>query len=233
MTDAALAFLGGLGGSSHCVGMCGAFVLAVGAGAKSWRANLGRQLAFAAGRIFTYACAGAFAGYGGAALAGRTPATWRVQAWLSIAAGMILAWQGLKAAGWLRLKWKRRGATICPTSSALRVFLGQGDARSLFLAGTINGFVPCGLVYAYVALAASTNDLGAGLVLMAAFGAGTMPLLVAIGVGGALLTLGARKRLTAIAACCAIAAGAVAIGRGAVALAQPAGAPPTCPACDR
>ncbi len=65
MTELAMIFVGGLLGGGHCVGMCGPLVLAIGAPAPDWTANVRRQLAYSVGRIFTYAVVGAMAGYAG------------------------------------------------------------------------------------------------------------------------------------------------------------------------
>lgn len=232
MTDAALAFVGGLAGSAHCAGMCGAFVLAVGAGAPSWRANVARQTVYALGRIFTYAAAGGLAGYFGLSIERSMPAAARVQAWLAVMAGALLVVQGLRAAGILPSGWKGNAAGPCLTAAAMRAFLGQRSMGGLFLAGVFNGFVPCGLVYAYLALAMTTQDLGGGLALMAAFGLGTAPAMVAIGATGALLGLAARRRLTAFAAWCVILTGAIAIGRGLAYMRGPVEGQPVCPGCE-
>jgi hypothetical protein len=61
--------VGGLLSSSLCVGMCGGFALTLGCGVASVRTNLGRQLIYSLGRVFTYCACGAAAGYAGFRLA--------------------------------------------------------------------------------------------------------------------------------------------------------------------
>jgi len=65
MTELPLIFLGGLLGSSHCIGICGPLALALGANQSQLRTNLARQLVFSAGRIFTYSFGGAVAAFSG------------------------------------------------------------------------------------------------------------------------------------------------------------------------
>ena len=74
MIELPLVFVAGILGTAHCLGMCGPFALAIGAGASGWRGALGRQFAYTAGRVFTYGVLGAIAGYGGARLTQSLPA---------------------------------------------------------------------------------------------------------------------------------------------------------------
>ena len=59
MNELPLILLGGVLGSSHCVGMCGGFALSIGATAPNVMQNLTRQLIYSAGRVFTYGFLGA------------------------------------------------------------------------------------------------------------------------------------------------------------------------------
>ena len=99
MTELPLIFLGGLLGSSHCIGMCGPLALALGVTEERFVANLRRQLVFSIGRILTYGFGGALAAYAGWWL-GRWPAAaFNVQAVLAIVAGAALVLLGLSGAG--------------------------------------------------------------------------------------------------------------------------------------
>jgi sulfite exporter TauE/SafE len=205
---------GGLLGSSHCLGMCGGFALAIGASASGTRANVNRQVAYSLGRIFTYVCLGAAEGYGGLRLVRGVPEYVNAQAMLAVVAGSLLIVQGLLATGWLPLGRGRAGGP-CLAGGILQGFLTAPGPRNVFLAGMFTGFLPCGLLYAYLSLAAATSDVVSGGLLMALFGLGTTSLLVGLGCGGTLLGLGARKRMLRIAAICVIVVGTVSIFRGA------------------
>src|SRR5436309_3018013 len=65
MTELPLVFVGGLLGSSHCVGMCGPLALVLGVTEERVVSNVRRQLVFSAGRTFTYGFGGALAAYAG------------------------------------------------------------------------------------------------------------------------------------------------------------------------
>jgi sulfite exporter TauE/SafE len=219
----------GMLGSAHCLGMCGPFALTIGSATPALRKNLLRQSAYSAGRLFTYAVLGAIAGFAGASVSQRLAGWTNVPAVLAIAAGILLVLQGLLAAGVLSRRPMAGGA--CPGGAAFRALLSARGALDAFLAGLFTGLLPCGLLYGMLALAAATHDPARGLVTMAAFGLGTVPAMVAAGLGGSILGLAARRHLHAIAAWCLVLTGCVSIARGAgffhFADTDPAG----CPLC--
>lgn len=219
MPELSLALLGGLLGSSHCLGMCGGFALTVGLGAGNWRGNLLRQSVYTLGRVTTYVFLGMVAGFAGWRLA-RWPA-WGVelQAGLAVVAGLWLIWQGLQSAGIRRL-WNRTGSGLaaadlaCPAKSVFATFLRSGRLPDILVAGVLTGFLPCGLVYAYLALAASTSHPVWGGLLMGLFGLGTAPMMVMTGLGAAVLSVAGRRNLLRIAALAVIVTGVLTVDRG-------------------
>ncbi len=214
MMELAMIFVGGLLGSGHCVGMCGPIALSVGTPAPGWTSNLLRQVFYSGGRLFTYAVIGAVAGYAGMRLSSSVATLVNVQAGLAIVAGLLLIVQGMMAAGIISIP-VRRHLPACLAPGLLGTFLRSPRAESAFLAGVFTGFLPCGLLYAYVALAASAGTLAGGSARMVAFGLGTVPLLVVVGNTGSLLGVKARQRALRIAACFVIVTGGVSLLRGA------------------
>jgi sulfite exporter TauE/SafE len=221
----------GMVGAAHCLGMCGPFALAIGAAASDWRANLRRQFAYSLGRVFTYTVLGATAGFVAARLAGSLPAWTNLPAALAIAAGLLLLWQGLLATGVVRPRGVAAGAA-CPGGAALRGLLSARGLVDVFVAGLFTGLLPCGLLYGMLAYAASRRDLVAGMVTMAAFGAGTIPALVAAGLGGSALGVAGRRRMHVVAAWCLVATGVMSLVRGASFLTLPGREPAGCPFCE-
>ena len=189
-----LIFSGGLLGSAHCVGMCGPFALSIGASSSNWRANFARQATFSLGRIATYTSMGAIAGYVGSNLTSSFARILPVQSILAIVAGAVLVVQGLQATGVMG-RMIIPGQHPCLTPQILRTFLTTPGLSGAFLAGVFTGFLPCGLVYAFLALASATSSMFGGWLVMLAFGLGTMPIMIATGLGSGLLSLAIRARI--------------------------------------
>ncbi|MGA2658360.1 MAG: sulfite exporter TauE/SafE family protein [Verrucomicrobiota bacterium] len=186
--DCWTAFILGLVGSAHCAGMCGPLALAMpGAGTSGpgfWAGRLGYNL----GRILTYGALGVVFG-----LAGRSLFLAGLQRWLSIGLGAALL-AGLLASRRLAL-WRPLTALVERLKSKMSVLLRRRSFASLVVLGLLNGLLPCGLVYAACAGAAATAGILAGAQYMAAFGAGTAPMMLAIGLCGRLVPLPLRLKL--------------------------------------
>ena len=173
--------LAGLAGSAvHCTAMCGPFVLgqaadrmarlAAGRMCEAARLRSGLLLPYHAGRLATYTALGAaVGGLGAVRLPPAVPATL-----LALAGGLFL----LLALG-------RARPALVPALA------GGGFAGLLTPAGRLGGlplglalgFLPCGLVYAALAAAATAGPLVGGAAMLA-FGLGTVPALVAVAVLG-------------------------------------------------
>jgi sulfite exporter TauE/SafE len=234
MTELPLIVVGGLLGSTHCIGMCGPLALALGSQHAQLNVNLRRQIVFSLGRIFTYGFLGALAGFGGWWLADKPLSLVNGQAILSIAAGVVLLLLGLSTAGVLpRLQGRWLQAAPCTAAANLKSLLVSPGLTSALIAGVFTGFIPCGLVYAFLVYAAASGDLLHGAATMVAFGLGTIPLMVLAGCGGTLLSLSARARVLHLAAWCIVATGLISIARGAGHLQFVADSlPPGCPFCN-
>ncbi len=217
MIELPLIFLGGLLGSAHCVGMCGGFAVSIGLGSRSLAANIGRQLVYTAGRIFTYSFFGVVAGYAGFWVAGKANLWINAQATLCLIAGALLVAHGLLALGMVpRRIWPRVPAagSVCLAGTFVGPFLSSPRVANVLVAGVLTGFLPCGLVYGYLALASSSANIGEGLLTMCLFGAGTAPLMILAGAGGSLLSHAARRNLMRISAICVTLTGMISILRG-------------------
>lgn len=178
---AAAAFAAGLLGGVHCVGMCGGIVGALSAAS---RGSLSARLAaFNAGRIASYATAGATAGAMGGLAQGVGPEA-ILRTALFVAAQVMVVLIGFYVAGWSRaiVRFERAGAALWRRLDPLRRRFFPIDSTSRALgAGAIWGWIPCGLVYGMLPLAAVAGGPGKGALVLAAFGLGTLPGLVAAG----------------------------------------------------
>ena len=211
--------------------MCGPFALLIGGGSRTWSGALGRQAAYTAGRVFTYAVLGATAGYSGARLAALFPTFVNLPGALAILAGVMLVYQGLRAAGWLPALFSKSSAP-CLASGFFSQFLRQPGASGVFLAGVVTGLLPCGLLYGMLALATSTHSLPLGALTMIVFGLGTAPAMILAGLSGRIIGVATRRWLFAAAAWCLILTGLVSVARG-VSFFSISGPPTGCPMCQQ
>ena len=190
---ALLLFLTGLlGGFAHCGPMCGPFVLAqvanVPDGSFLRRLSGGMLLPYHLGRATTYVALGAIAALLGASLASG-PAARVVLAVLLLLAAALFVGQAIAriaprtrpvSLDGLPARWSAGLAHVA------RWFVADPSATGRFALGVVLGFLPCGFLYAALAAAAATQTLAGGAIAMAGFALGTMPSLVAVGIGGSL-----------------------------------------------
>ncbi len=191
MTECMMALVGGLLGSAHCLGMCGSFVITLTVRGQTKKPSLCRQLTYAGGRVFTYTVFGAVAGSIGVQLDRHAEAWHGVRLALNIAATVTLFVVALNATGWLP-RFRTSSESCASTSLFAAVYDGSLRTHT-FLAGMINGFIPCGLVYAYLPVAMTTANAITGGCVMACFGLGTIPALTALGLGAGHLSCRQRQ----------------------------------------
>jgi len=159
------AFVAGLVGSPHCIGMCGAFAVLCGGRIRD-------TAMWHVGRMTSYAVLGALAGAFGSLVPGPS---W-VAAVLSL--GLMLWF----AAGLAGLVPEPR--LVIPGLKRLGTALAGNPAPTMRYAfGVVNGLLPCGLVYATLAIPVAIGRPVEGALAMAAFGLGTTPLLSAVALG--------------------------------------------------
>ena len=173
-------FLVGLLGGTHCVGMCGGIVSAMSMGGQ---AGWGLHLAYNAGRILSYAVAGAVAGALGAAslgLEGQVP----VRMVLYFIANLMLVALGLYLiglSGALAFTERAGQALWRRVQPLTRRFLPVRGVAQAFPLGMLWGWLPCGLVYSALASALTAGSAWRGAAMMLAFGLGTLPNLLLAG----------------------------------------------------
>lgn len=182
------AFLIGLLGSTHCIGMCGGIVGALtlgvrGAPMRSLWSLAPYLIAYNAGRIASYAVAGALLGFLSAQVFHIAPnAQARFVARL-ISGGFMMA-LGFYLSGW----WtglgalERLGGKLWVRIEPLgRRLLPVTHPTQALLLGLLWGWLPCGLVYAALAWSLGSGSAAQGAMLMVAFGVGTLPMLLSLG----------------------------------------------------
>ena len=168
----ASAFVTGLVGGLHCIGMCGGF-----AAMAASRGTPEGVVLYHTGRWTTYALLGAGAGALGLGLGALGWVGWG----LSVLLLLVLA---LKLLGWAPV-WSGAGL---PVGRWLAGWTRRAGPWAPFVLGTSTALLPCGLVYTALALPVASGSPALGAAAMVAFGMGTTPLL-------SLASFGARSKV--------------------------------------
>ena len=193
--DLISAFVVGLLGGVHCVGMCGGVVSALSLGMNGDR-HLPILLAYNLGRISSYTLAGALMGALGFYFSGLLPVQTAQKVLLSLA-GLFLILMGMYLAGWWNAlsRIERAGGILWRRIEPLgRGLLPVRSVRHGLLLGLLWGWLPCGLVYSALVWTVSAGGALEGALLMLAFGLGTLPNLLMMGVAAAQLNRWVRRQ---------------------------------------
>lgn len=194
------ALMVGLLGGVHCLGMCGGVVGALTfslepRAQQSWWRMLPFQLAYNLGRISSYMLIGALFGFLGATL-GSLATFLPAQQLLQLVAGGFMIALGLYLGGWwygivtIEKAGQRIWFRLQPHANRLTAVRTWWQA---WWYGLIWGWLPCGLVYSMLIMALSAGGALEGAMVMMAFGLGTLPNLMLMGVFAFYFTRLARK----------------------------------------
>lgn len=210
------------GGFSHCIGMCGVFVVSYAGMPDKGAAravNTERHALFHGGRLLSLAALGTLAGTVGNITRGWAQA----QGALSVAAGVLLLGLALGFAN-IVPRFKLREPDVLGAGGGIlrRAFVRVLRSRTRLkplLTGVFVGLLPCMLTYQALI---ATLTLGAknGALLMLLFGLGTIPGLLTLGLfgnailGGRLMSPLFRTRMTQVSAFLMAALGAAFVWRG-------------------
>jgi sulfite exporter TauE/SafE len=196
------AFLVGLMGGVHCVGMCGgiAGVLALGLAEQQARGAVRwlYLLAYNAGRILSYTVAGALLG-GLGWLAANWSGLHVLQQGLQLLAALFMIALGLYLGGWWfgLVQLERAGGLLWKRLEPLgRRVLPVRTPSQAFTLGLVWGWLPCGLVYSVLVWSISMGSPLYGAALLFSFGLGTLPTLLAMGAAAATITARVRNPAT-------------------------------------
>ncbi len=170
----------GLGGSLHCLGMCGPLVLRLHHGDMG--ASIGQTVVYHVARALTYGVMGLLIG-----LLGQGLYLMNVQQYLSILAGVVMlliVWRPRLSVRWIP-RWVQEFNT-----RNYKKFLQLPNYLKFPALGMLNALLPCGLVYTALGVAAVTASSPAlGFLFMFVFGLGTLPALWALSLAGSRLDM--------------------------------------------
>lgn len=172
--DLLSAALIGLISAGHCLGMCGGITLALGL----HTGNLATLLIYNLGRICTYGLLGLLIGAGLQWLpASATPVLRLIAAALLV----LIALYYLNLKAWITQLEKLALPLWRRLQPLARRWLPLRHPAQAFPVGLVWGLLPCGLVYTALGYAATQASPGGSAALMLAFGAGTLPAMLATG----------------------------------------------------
>ena len=186
------AFLVGLLGGVHCIGMCGGIVGALCLGLEQdqtaqqgFKRSFPFLLSYNAGRITSYTLAGVLMG-GIGWLGSHLFTLYSLQQTLEIIAATFMLALGLYIAGWWKglARVERWGGKVIwkRLEPFGRRFMPVKTYNHAFVLGSVWGWLPCGLVYSVIIWTISTQSPLEGGLLMLSFGLGTLPNLLLMGV---------------------------------------------------
>jgi sulfite exporter TauE/SafE len=179
-------------GSFHCVGMCGPIALALPLNRNSFISKLTGTFFYNIGRIFVYALFGGLFG-----LVGQSFVIAGYQQVLSITLGCIILIMVLLPTS-IANRFKLTSFLykyIGKLKEQLGLLFKQRTYSSLFFIGTLNGLLPCGLVYIGIAGAIATGNSLQGSMFMAFFGLGTLPAMLVLSLLGNNINVKFRNKI--------------------------------------
>ena len=180
------AFIIGLLGSGHCIGMCGGITTML-TSALSPQSKASDQFklvtAYNIGRIFSYSLIGAIVGFSSSIAAKNIGVP---LGYLRIFAAIFLILLGLYLGQWLMwlTKVEKFGKVLWRYLSPLsKKFIPVNNTKQALALGAIWGWLPCGLVYSTLTWSLASGDALTGGLIMMSFGLGTLPALLSISLG--------------------------------------------------
>jgi sulfite exporter TauE/SafE len=212
--------LASLLGSAHCAGMCGGFVCFYSGqpgGAPDARGAWARalpHLAYSAGRLVTYLALGLLAGALGSTVERLGHQVGVARAAALLAGALMIGWGVLgvvEALGHRPSRAVRASFLRRPIGAALRAVQAQAPAVRALTVGLVTTLLPCGWLYAFVAIAGGTGSPARGAVVMAAFWLGTLPVMAGLGFAAQDLLGRLRRRLPLVTASMLIVLGALTV----------------------
>ncbi|HAT49087.1 MAG: sulfite exporter TauE/SafE family protein [Nitrospirae bacterium] len=215
--DLWLVFVTALFASGHCIGMCGGMVAALSLHAPGSPDDahqssyfMGRHFFYGISRLSTYLVLGGISGWLGsmAPSIGRSPI---LSALPLLVAGVGMIAMGLETWGVWQLKIPIINSWLAGLEQRS---IRENTWRKPVVLGVLTGLLPCGLHWAFQAKAFATGSVTGGLLILTAFGVGTLPAM--LGLGWVIHFMGnkVRKNLQIIAAIVVIGMGIMALVKG-------------------
>jgi sulfite exporter TauE/SafE len=224
--DLAASLAIGFLGSLHCLGMCGPLILAyslhIGGAQMSpsgrtvapFQGSILHHLAFHLGRLLVYGFLGALAGLL-CELAALDRLLFNLRSGMTLLGGAVMTFLGFALLRLIPLPRLTNFSFGAAGKDALGRLLRSQSVSTKMVLGMAVGFLPCGLSWAMIVKAATTHNVYAGFLIMAAFGLGTVPALLLPGISASFVSLRLRLMGERIAALSVIVMGLFLVYKGA------------------
>jgi len=218
-TSLILLFVAGLLVGFHCISMCGGFVVSYTAknalkGHKSFK----QHLVYGGSKVLSYAIIGGIFGLIGGVIAFST----KLRGFVAIFAGIFMLFYALSMFG---LKFFRKFQihpkflTKISTNASSKA---KGPYKGPFFTGLLNGlFIACGPLQAMYLYAAGTGNFFSGMTSLAAFGLGTLPIMLGFGSLTTVISHKTTARILKVSAIIVLILGIIMLNRGLVLAGSP------------
>ncbi|MBX3722256.1 MAG: sulfite exporter TauE/SafE family protein [Turneriella sp.] len=206
LSAAALGFFSG----GHCLGMCGPLVLALPVHDSRPFFSVAYRVVYNLGRVFTYAALGAAVGGAGLLFSLRGYQT-RVS---YIAGALLIVFAIVQLMPFLHLAFF--SALHARIAGFFRGFIGKPGVMRFFALGSVNGFLPCGMVTSALAASLAAGDPAGSTLYMVFFGLGTFPVMLAASLFGIYLSPRLKKSLAVLGPLVSLALGILLLWRPAL-----------------
>jgi len=178
--DYTLAFIAGFLGSGHCLGMCGALVSGYFMNAGKHRSYL-PYFVYQMARISVYTLVGFAAAALGVVIVS-SGLFGKIQSLLQMTIGLVVIVLAFGILGWIPFQGSIKLLPMQLLRKGYATSRTQGPIAGALLAGLLNGMMPCPLTFAMAVKATTAATVYEGGLLMLAFGAGTLPMMLFVSV---------------------------------------------------
>lgn len=203
------AFVLGLMGSFHCVGMCGPIALSLPLGKHSLGNKILGSSLYNIGRTITYGIMGAFFG-----LVGQSFEMVGFQKWASILMGSLMVISIIIPSVFNKINSGKALPYSGSVRKGIQKMFSKQSLWGLFIIGLLNGLLPCGLVYLAIAGAIGTANVYQGIAFMVIFGLGTLPMMLGISLLGNMVSVRLRNQINKVIPVVVVLIGIIFILRG-------------------
>ncbi|MBS3162961.1 sulfite exporter TauE/SafE family protein [Candidatus Woesearchaeota archaeon] len=211
-TSLVLLFLAGILTGFHCISMCGGFVLSyMTKNAIKGHNGFKQHLIYGGAKVFSYAFIGGIFGFIGGIIAFSI----QLRGIVAILAGVFMIFYALNMFGikfFKRFQFNPKFLTKASSNISSKT---KGPYLTPFITGLLNGlFIACGPLQAMYLYATGTGGFILGAISLAAFGLGTLPIMLGFGSLASVISHKTTKRILTVSAVIVLILGLVMLNRG-------------------